>query len=639
MLLLLLVCASSFLTARAATVCSAQFNGVCISPTSNCPSGYILSFSYCGFNQYCCIPPSDSGGSHVTTAPAGSNSCGVPLVTDAHRILGGQQASSGEYPWQVSLLYNGQHLCGGTIIDSQWILTAAHCFDDTYADYWEVAVGTIDIQYLSSTHVHSVSKIYVHGSYVAGQNPYDIALMKLTTPLALTGRDVRSACLPEAGEKFDGMVCTVTGWGSTHEDGDAVRFLREVDVPILSNSLCSYYLGPDSIVDHNICAGYTQGGKDSCQGDSGGPLVCKRNGVWKLAGVVSWGYGCGKTYSPGVYTRVTSFLNWIASTKSRPYHAAVAFVCVSTFLTARAATVCSSQFRGVCISPTSHCPSGHTLTVSFCGFNQYCCIPPADSSGSVVTTASSSTTSSSCGAPLVTDVHRILGGQQATAGEYPWQVSLLYNGQHLCGGTIIDSHWILTAAHCFDDTYSNYWKVGVGTTDLRSMSSTHVHSVTGIYVHENYQAGGYIYDIALMKLATPLTLTGRDVRSACLPEAGEKFDGMVCTVTGWGSTHEDGDVVRFLQEVDLPILTNSLCSYYLNEGDVHDYNMCAGYTQGGKDSCQGDSGGPLVCKHNGVWKLAGVVSWGYGCGKTYSPGVYTRVSSFLNWIASTKSKH
>ncbi|PVD36149.1 hypothetical protein C0Q70_03122 [Pomacea canaliculata] len=282
--------------------------------------------------------------------------------------------------------------------------------------------------------------------------------------------------------------------------------------------------------------------------------------------------------------------------------------------------VCSSQFRGVCISPTSHCPSGHTLTVSFCGFNQYCCIPPADSSGSVVTTASSSTTSSSCGAPLVTDVHRILGGQQATAGEYPWQVSLLYNGQHLCGGTIIDSHWILTAAHCFDDTYSNYWKVGVGTTDLRSMSSTHVHSVTGIYVHENYQAGGYIYDIALMKLATPLTLTGRDVRSACLPEAGEKFDGMVCTVTGWGSTHEDGDVVRFLQEVDLPILTNSLCSYYLNEGDVHDYNMCAGYTQGGKDSCQGDSGGPLVCKHNGVWKLAGVVSWGYGCGKTYSPG-------------------
>ncbi|PVD36148.1 hypothetical protein C0Q70_03121 [Pomacea canaliculata] len=247
-----------------------------------------------------------------------TDSCGVPLVTDAHRILGGQQASSGEYPWQVSLLYNGQHLCGGTIIDSQWILTAAHCFDDTYADYWEVAVGTIDIQYLSSTHVHSVSKIYVHGSYVAGQNPYDIALMKLTTPLALTGRDVRSACLPEAGEKFDGMVCTVTGWGSTHEDGDAVRFLREVDVPILSNSLCSYYLGPDSIVDHNICAGYTQGGKDSCQGDSGGPLVCKRNGVWKLAGVVSWGYGCGKTYSPGVYTRVTSFLNWIASTKSRP---------------------------------------------------------------------------------------------------------------------------------------------------------------------------------------------------------------------------------------------------------------------------------------------------------------------------------
>jgi len=296
----------------------------------SCQHGYHLSYSYCGFRQYCCYPPT---GSHTTSAPAhhttahhaathaptssSHGTCGVSDVNDNHRIVGGSQAQTAEYPWQVSLRYNGQHLCGGTLIDNQWVLTAAHCFEDTIRQYWTVAVGINDIGYVSSSHVRHVSHILRHGTYDKDSNTNDITMIKLSSPIDLSGSYARSACLPEDNENFDNLVCTVTGWGATHSDGSAVRMLREVDLPIMTNSVCGYYLGHNHVHTSNICAGYASGGKDSCQGDSGGPLVCKKDGVWKIAGVVSWGYGCAMRNSPGVYTRVSSYLSWIETVKSQ----------------------------------------------------------------------------------------------------------------------------------------------------------------------------------------------------------------------------------------------------------------------------------------------------------------------------------
>ncbi|XP_004712907.1 transmembrane protease serine 13 [Echinops telfairi] len=240
--------------------------------------------------------------------------CGLRAITG--RIVGGALASESRWPWQVSLHYGTTHICGGTLIDAQWVLTAAHCFFVTrekMLDGWKVYAGTSNLHQLPEA--ASISQIIINGNYTDEQDDYDIALMRLSRPLTLSAH-IHPACLPMHGQTFSlNETCWITGFGKTKETDDKTSpFLREVQVSLIDFKKCNDYLVYDSyLTPRMMCAGDLRGGRDSCQGDSGGPLVCEQNNRWYLAGVTSWGTGCGQRNKPGVYTKVTEVLPWIYS--------------------------------------------------------------------------------------------------------------------------------------------------------------------------------------------------------------------------------------------------------------------------------------------------------------------------------------
>jgi secreted trypsin-like serine protease len=266
--------------------------------------------------------------------------------TDTEMIVGGTAAPDGAYPWQVRLYSSTDDqigFCGGSIIDEKWILTAAHCLLNSDA----VVVGYGSNDRTKTTKIES-EKIIVHPAYISGEKA-DVALVKLkeaipgAKAIGIVDVEQDKALLPA------GATVTVTGWGAiwdfqafqnavdvmagrrtvserkllSNEELEAPRKLHEVDIEVIDPEECkavykSLKVPAFTIGDTEICATGLVGGKDSCFGDSGGPLVVADDSErgYAQVGIVSWGPQCGNPLFPGVYTRVSSFSQWIKDNMS-----------------------------------------------------------------------------------------------------------------------------------------------------------------------------------------------------------------------------------------------------------------------------------------------------------------------------------
>ena len=240
---------------------------------------------------------------------------------------------------------------------------------------------------------------------------------------------------------------------------------------------------------------------------------------------------------------------------------------------------------------------------------------------------------------------RIVGGQNAKKGAWPWIAALVSSGSSLkdgqfCGGSLIGKHWVVTAAHCItedDGSVSSIdsFIVALGAYDLAKPQGSKRFVVKRIIRNPSYNPSTVDSDIALIELA-------KDTSGyPFLPVQGDDdtLEGIESTVVGWGSTDPAGRVYpTILQQVSVPVISNEVCQEAFNSYGytITDYMLCAGYASGGKDSCYGDSGGPLLVQRGDQWVMAGIVSFGGDlCAQSGEYGIYSRISTLRSFIDSS----
>uniref|UniRef100_A0A671LDZ6 Peptidase S1 domain-containing protein n=1 Tax=Sinocyclocheilus anshuiensis TaxID=1608454 RepID=A0A671LDZ6_9TELE len=279
--------------------------------------------------------------------------CGqAPLNT---RIVGGVDASEGSWPWQVSLHSSnfGGNFCGGSLINSEWVLTAAHRLPGISASSLLVYLGK---------RIQNVSSVIVHLSYNSQSSDNDIALLRLSSAVTFN-EYIRPVCLAGLNSSFpSGTSSWVTGWGNIQSGVSlpSPGILQETMVPVVANDQCNTLLGSGSVTCNMMCAGFMEGGRDTW-GFWACPMVSKQCSVWVQSGITSWAYGCAEPNAPGVYTCVSQYQSWITNKTGQN---------LPGFVIYNPSSTCQSVSTASPISDTSTRFDIHNR----CNCNPRCCI-------------------------------------------------------------------------------------------------------------------------------------------------------------------------------------------------------------------------------------------------------------------------
>uniref|UniRef100_T1IT27 limulus clotting factor C n=1 Tax=Strigamia maritima TaxID=126957 RepID=T1IT27_STRMM len=479
------------------------------------------------------------------------------------RIISGKESDRHAHPFLVSIQDTEDffHFCGGALINSRTILTAAHCIFDlrtkiqTKAYEISVSFGEHNIHKKEGNEVtRRVRKVIKHEIFPKGQRRMDsdIALLILDKPVTFSAT-IQPICI-SSNKHLKNVMATVAGWGETRKQFTS-SLLMEIDIPIIDNQKCAKVFEFSWYEKHMLCAGYPELPEDHpdvCDGDSGGPVFMTSGDKKVQIGIVSFGSGkgCAQEGHPSVLTKLSEFIPWVLA---------------------------NAEGGDVCV-------------VS------------------------------------VQDV------------EYP--------PIHFCGGSLINSRTILTAAHCIYSMKKLVAKLLMSSKDIRVVLGDHnvdkkegnevIIQVRSVIKHETFPNGvkKFDSDIALLILDQPVTFNDY-IQPICI-NSNKNLGNVMTTVAGWGRTLEKFSS-SILMETNLPIIDNDKCSYSLRYTWYEKHMLCIGYPDlpdDFPDTCQGDSGGPVFIKSGNRNVQVGIVSFGTlkGCSIHGYPGGLTKVSEFVPWI-------
>ncbi|KAF5922247.1 hypothetical protein HPG69_007135 [Diceros bicornis minor] len=541
--------------------------------------------------------------------------CGQPsrsLPNLVKRIIGGRNAEPGLFPWQALIVVedtsrvpNDKWFGSGALLSESWILTAAHVLrsqrrDNTVTpvskEHVTVYLGLHDVRDKSGAVNSSAARVVLHPDFNIQNYNHDIALVQLREPVPL-GPHVMPICLPRPEPEGPApyMLGLVAGWGISNPNVTVDEIISS-GTRTLSDVL-QYVKLP--VVPHAEC-------KTSYESRSGNYSVTEN---MFCAGYYEGGKDTCLGDSGGAFVILDDLSQrWVAQ----------------GLVSWGGPEECGSkQVYGVYTKVSNYVD----WLWEQMGSPQVCGIPKFSRKL----------------------MARIFNGRPAQKGTNPWIAMLTHrNGSPFCGGSLVGSNWIVTAAHCLhqsldpeDPTLRNSdllspsnFKIIMGKHwRLRSDENEQHLGVKRIFLHPLYDPKTFENDVALVELSESPVLNNF-VMPICLPE-GPSQEGAVVIVSGWGKQFLE----RFpetLMEIEIPIVDHRTCqeAYAPVKKKVTRDMICAGEKEGGMDACAGDSGGPMVTldRERGQWYLVGTVSWGEDCGKKDRYGVYSYVYHNKNWI-------